>query len=47
MRTEMIDCNTRKQAVKQAPWAAVIVKVCGGYKAFESASDAAIFRNQK
>lgn len=47
MRTEFIQIKTRREAVKIAPWAAEIIKVCGGYRAFESVEDAKTFRNQK
>lgn len=30
-----------------APWASKIVRVCGGYTAFESWSDYEIWKNQK
>lgn len=39
--------KTRKQATKIAPWAAVIVKVDGGYKAFESVDDFIVWSKQK
>lgn len=47
MRKEFIEAKTRKQAAKLAPWAADMVKVDGGYMAFESADDADTFRSQK
>lgn len=39
MRTLFIECDTREEAERAAPWAAVIVEVDGGFKAFESAAD--------
>ena len=30
-----------------APWACKFVRVCGGYKAFESITDYEIWKNQK
>lgn len=47
MKTEFIQAKTRREAVKIAPWAAEIVKVCGGYMAFESVEDAKVWKNQK
>jgi hypothetical protein len=47
MKTEMIQTESRKEAVNQAPWAAKIVKVDGGYMAFESVADYKIWKNQK
>lgn len=47
MRKEMVDAKTAKQARKLAPWAAEVIKVEGGYMAFESAEDARIWRAQK
>lgn len=39
MRTEFVECGTRKQAQVACPWAAKIVKVEGGYMCFESVDD--------
>lgn len=47
MRTEFLEVGTRKEATQAAPWAAVIVKVSGGYKAFESTTDYEIWQRQK
>ncbi len=47
MRTEFIQAKTRKQAEKIAPYAAKIVKVEGGYRAFESLEDYKTWKNQK
>ncbi len=47
MRKEMIEVKTAKQARKAAPWAAKIVKVSGGYLAFESINDFNLWRKQK
>lgn len=47
MRKQFIECKTRRTAARQAPWAAAIIKVDGGYLAFESAADAATARNQR
>lgn len=46
MRTEFIEASTRYQARKVAPWAAVIARVCGGFRAFESVSDYSTWRKQ-
>lgn len=47
MRQAFYECKYRYQAVKEMPWAAVIVKVCGGYRGFESVSDYDIWKDQK
>jgi hypothetical protein len=47
MRVEFIEVKTLKAARAKAPWAAKIVRVEGGYMAFESISDYATWRNQK
>lgn len=47
MRTETINAKTAAEAKKQAPWAAKVVKIEGGYKAFESVSDWQTWKNQK
>jgi len=38
---------SRKEAVNEAPWAAKIVKVEGGYMCFEYISDYQVWKNQK
>ena len=47
MRKAFIDVSTRYKAKKAAPWAAKIVKVSGGYMAFESTSDYETWKNQR
>ncbi len=47
MRTELIECKTRKTAERRAPWAAIIIKVEGGYMAFESREAHTTWLNQK
>lgn len=47
MRQEFIVCNTKRAAQKSCPWASVIVKVTGGYRCFESVTDADTWKNQK
>ena len=47
MRTEFLAVNTKKAAQKLAPWAELVVKVTGGYRAFESQEDYKTFKNQK
>ena len=46
MRTEIEEVKDRRTAKRRMPWAAVIVKVCGGYKGFESVTDWQIWINQ-
>lgn len=47
MRKEFIECKSRATAYRRAPWAATVVKLDGGFMAFESAEDACIFKGQK
>lgn len=47
MKTETIKASSAKQAHKLAPWAAKVVKVEGGYIAFESVADYQTWRKQK
>lgn len=47
MRSQFVECKTRKQALAACPWAAVIIKVDGGYQCFESVTDADTFRRQR
>ena len=47
MRKQFIETSSRKQSIKLAPWASTIIKVDGGYMAFESETDADIFKDQK
>lgn len=47
MRAQFIECKSRETAKRRAPWAAVIIKVDGGYKAYESRADAATAKRQK
>jgi hypothetical protein len=47
MRKEMIQVKTRKEAEQAAPWASKVVKVDGGYMAFESIDDYRAWKNQQ
>lgn len=47
MRKELIEVKQRRTAVRRAPWAARIVKVDGGYMAFESMSDYLTWQSQR
>jgi hypothetical protein len=47
MRVVFLEVPTYYAARKAAPWATVIAKVTGGYKAFESIQDYETWRNQK
>lgn len=44
---KFIECTTRYQAKKAATWAAKIVKVDGGFMAFEFISEWENWKNQK
>jgi len=41
------DAPTREAAEALAPWACAIIETAGGFAAFESATDAAIWEDQK
>lgn len=47
MRTGHIDAKTAAKAREAAPWASKVVKVEGGYIAFESLADYTVWKNQK
>jgi len=47
MRKEFVETTKRKVAVESCPWACKIIKVEGGYLAFESWTDYQIWRGQK
>jgi hypothetical protein len=47
MRVEFIPCASRSTAARQCPWAAKIVKVDGGFRAFESMADYETWHGQK
>lgn len=47
MRQHIIECKTLRTAKRRAPWAAKLVKVYGGWMAFESVTDWEIWKNQK
>jgi len=47
MRTETAEVKNRKEAEKAMPWAAVIRKVEGGYRGWESVTDYETWRRQK
>ena len=47
MRIEHINAKTAAQARKLSPWAAKVVKVCGGYRAFESIADYMTWKAQQ
>ncbi len=47
MKKELIIASSAKSARKLAPWSAKVIKVEGGYMAFESVNDAKTWKNQK
>lgn len=47
MRKEFIACKYYYQARKSCPWASIIIKVDGGYRAFESRDDYKTYKKQK
>lgn len=50
MRTSFLDFNdapTLEDAEVLAPWACAIIEADGGWKAFESASDAEVWEGQE
>lgn len=46
MRRKLIEAETEQEALEQAPWAAKIVKVDGGWLAFESVADYETWQRQ-
>lgn len=47
MSTKFIETSNRKKAEKEAPWASKIVKVTGGYMAFQYYSDYENWKRQR
>ncbi len=47
MRVFIEGCKTAKEAKEKATWASKVVKVEGGYMAFEFMSDYTTWKNQK
>ena len=47
MRTELVQTNVKKEALKECPWASKAVRVFGGYMCFESIDDHNTWKNQK
>lgn len=47
MRVELVDCKTYKTAYNRCPWACRVMKVCGGFKCFESQDDYAIAKRTR
>jgi len=43
-RRQLLPLRDRRSAAKRAPWAASLVRVDGGFLAFQDARDAAAFR---
>jgi len=46
MQTKFIETTSRRAAQKACPWAAIIAKVDGGFRAFESVADYRTWRRQ-
>lgn len=46
-KTFLGGCKSAKTARKLAPWACRVIKVCGGYMAFESNDDAYTWVQQR
>ena len=47
MKVFIENCKTAKEAREKATWAAKVVKVEGGYMAFEYMTDYTTWKNQK
>lgn len=47
MRKQFVECETRKEALEECPWASAIRKAVGGYWCFESHDDAKVWDSQK
>jgi hypothetical protein len=46
MKKQFVECKDRRTAKRRCPWAARIVKVEGGFMAFESVADYYTWKNQ-
>lgn len=44
---KFIQCETRQEAIAACPWATVVIKVYGGYMAFEFFDNYEVWKNQK
>lgn len=47
MASRFIHANSKREAYDMAPDAAKLIKVCGGYMAFDSIEDYETWRRQK
>ena len=47
MRIETVDCKTYKTAYNRCPWAARVMRVAGGFIAYESVDDYETAKRQK
>lgn len=47
MRQQFIECASRKTAYRRAPWASIVMKVYGGFIAFEDWKDYYTAKRQK
>ena len=47
MRNVFVECKSRRTATRRCSWAAITVKVEGGYRCFESVADYKVWRQQK
>lgn len=47
MKTKTIYGVTKRKALTEMPWAAIVIKVEGGYMGFESVADYKTWKNQK
>ena len=47
MRQEFIPVATRREAYKACPWAAIVIRVEGGFRAFESLLDVRVWMRQR
>lgn len=46
MRKQFVQCKSRNTAKAQCPWFAIVVKVEGGFMAFESMADYYMWKAQ-
>ena len=47
MRTVFVECKHRSTAKRRCPWAAVIAKIEGGFRCFESVTDYHTWKKQR
>lgn len=47
MRKQFVQCDSRRDAYKECPWASKVTKVKDGFVCFESVNDYKLFKTQR